>query len=274
MIPRAVQTSSGTSCRLKRCSTLRMVCVLHSRSATLASAIGSVHTPTSLPTTAFRLGSSFRGRRTPVAVHATSDSGVRAALDAGVDTVEHGYSIRPNVAREMANRGIYLCPLLLPTQYFAEVRARERGPIWAEALEVQARSFRNCLEAGVAVALGTDAGGFPWTEVNQAEELLYEVRYGMTTADAIRSATLTASRLLGLEAVAGTIAPGKYADIIGVEGDPLDDVTVLSRVDFVMKGGNVHRLPPDLTAPWPDSLQAPASPDSLPDSFRGRPTGG
>lgn len=182
-------------------------------------------------------------RRTKVAVHATSDMGVRTALDAGVDSLEHGYSIRPEVARRIAGQDVYLCPLLLPADYVAEVRARERGPIWGQAVRVQERSFRNCLEAGAEIAFGTDAGAFPWTDVNQAEEFGYEVRYGMTPAQAIRTATVTAARLLGIESNVGSLAPGKWADVVAVPGDPLADVSALTRVDFVMKAGRLHRLP-------------------------------
>lgn len=182
-----------------------------------------------------------RGAR--VASHATSDTGVRMALDAGVDSIEHGFSVRPEVARRMASQGVYLCPMLLPTEYVSEVRARERTPLWAHAPAIQARSLRNCFDAGVKVVFGTDAGTAPWTEVNEAEEFAFETRLGMSSIDAIRSATTLAAELLGVAGEAGVLAPGMRADIIAVPGDPLADVAALTAVDFVMKGGDVHRSP-------------------------------
>lgn len=182
-----------------------------------------------------------RGAR--VASHATSDTGVRMALDAGVDSIEHGFSVRPEVARKMASQGVYLCPMLLPTEYVSEVRARERTPLWAHAPAIQARSLRNCLDAGVKIVFGTDAGTAPWTEVNEAEEFAFETRLGMSSIDAIRSATSLAAELLGAAGEAGTLEAGKRADVIAVPGDPLADVASLASVDFVMKGGDIHRMP-------------------------------
>jgi imidazolonepropionase-like amidohydrolase len=94
----------------------------------------------------------------------------------------------------------------------------------------------------VKIAFGTDAGGFAWT-VNPAKEFGYMVKWGMTPAQAIRSATSSAAELLGWSDQVGTIEPGKYADIVAVTGDPLADVTALEKVDFVMKGGTVVKKP-------------------------------
>jgi imidazolonepropionase-like amidohydrolase len=196
-----------------------------------------------------------RGSR--VATHATSDTGVRMALEAGVDSIEHGFSVRPEVARRMASAGVYLCPMLMPTDYVAEVRARERTPLWAHTPSIQARSYRNCLEAGVKVLFGTDAGTAPWTEVNEAEEFGFEVRLGMTPLEAIRSATSLAADFLRLDC--GRLAPGLQADIIAVAGDPLTDVTTLTSVDFVMKAGFVHREPAVAAEDRPIEQRAAAS---------------
>jgi imidazolonepropionase-like amidohydrolase len=103
-------------------------------------------------------------------------------------------------------------------------------------------TFRRALKAGVKIAFGTDAGGFDW-KINPAKEFAYMVKWGMTPAQAIRSATATASELLGMQDKIGTIEPGKLADIVAVSGDPLTDITVLEKVDFVMKGGVVYRKP-------------------------------
>lgn len=181
-----------------------------------------------------------RGHR--VAAHATSDAGVRAAIEAGVESIEHGYSIRPEAAARMAAGGIALCPTVTPARFVAESRAKERGRIWRDALDVQVRSFENCLKADVRVVFGTDAGGFPWTEINQAREFAYLGELGMSPVDCLRAATLVAADLLELGSSAGVIAPGARADLVATLGDPLEDLDALERIDFVMKAGRiVHR---------------------------------
>ena len=187
--------------------------------------------------------SEAHSRGSKVAAHATSDTGARIAVEAGVDSIEHGDSIRPELAREMARKGIFLSPTLTVTAYVAEPRAREGRAIWAEIPKAHAKSIENCRKAGVKIAFGTDAGGFPWTEINQAKEFEHEVRVGMTPIEAIRSATTVAAELLGVAGRAGVVEPGAWADLVAVAGDPLKDVSVLSRIDFVMKGGEVIRTP-------------------------------
>lgn len=178
-------------------------------------------------------------RHRPVAAHATSDTGVRMAVEAGVDSIEHGDSIRPEVAAEMARRHIFLCPTIWIGRYVAEPRAKEGRGIWAEMPEVEKTSFRNALKAGVPIAFGTDAGGFPWTEYSEALEFSAMVEDGMTPVEAIRSATVRAAELLRMEKEIGSIEPGKRADLVAVKGDPLRDVRALESVSFVMKDGAV-----------------------------------
>jgi imidazolonepropionase-like amidohydrolase len=187
--------------------------------------------------------SEAHGRGAKVAAHATSDTGTRMAIEAGVDSIEHGNSIRPELAREMARKGIFLSPTITVLAYVAEPRAREGRQIWAEIPRSHARSIENCRKAGVKIAFGTDAGGFPWTEINEAREFEHEVRLGMSPLEAIRSATTVAADLLGLTGKAGIVEKGAWADLIAVPGDPLQDVSELSRVDFVMKAGEVVRRP-------------------------------
>ncbi len=148
------------------------------------------------------------------------------------------------MAREMARKGIFMCPTLTVGAYVAEPRARAGAPIWAEMLKVQARSVENCRKAGVKIAFGTDAGGFPWTEINEAEEFGHEMRLGMSAIEAIRSATTVAAELLGWQGKAGSIEPGAWADIVAVPGDPLADPSALTRIDWVMKSGEVVRTLP------------------------------
>lgn len=182
-----------------------------------------------------------RGSR--VASHATSDSGVRVSVDAGVDSIEHGYSIRPEVAAEMAARHIFFSPTFTATMYVAEARAKERGEAWAAVPQVQARSFQNCLAAGVEIAFGTDVGGFPWTEIPQAREFELMVQFGMKPIDVIQSATVKSAELLKVRGQVGVIEKAAYADLIAVAGDPVANVPLLKQVEFVMKGGVVMRWP-------------------------------
>ena len=183
--------------------------------------------------------SEAHSRGAKVAAHATSDTGVRIALAAGVDSIEHGDSIRPEVAAAMAKKGVFLCPTLTVSFYVAEPRAKEGRGIWAEMPKVLAKSFDNCRKAGVKIAFGTDAGGFPWTEINEAAEFEHEVRLGMSPIEAIRTATTNAADLLGLSGQIGVIEKGAYADLVAVPGDPLSNVGTLARIDWVMKGGQV-----------------------------------
>jgi imidazolonepropionase-like amidohydrolase len=116
------------------------------------------------------------------------------------------------------------------------VRCARAAPVWVQMLKIHEDTFRRAMKAGVKIAFGTDAGGFDW-KVNPAREFSSMVKFGMTPGQAIRSATVTASELLGMEDRIGTIEVGKFADIVAVPGNPLADVTVLEKVDFVMKSG-------------------------------------
>jgi imidazolonepropionase-like amidohydrolase len=178
-----------------------------------------------------------------VAAHARSDTGTRIAIAAGVDSIEHGDSIRPEVAQEMARKGIFLVPTLLVADYVAGPRAAAGCEVCAVTEKAHAKSFDNCRKAGVKIAFGTDAGGFPWTEINQAKEFEFEVKLGMTPIEAIRSATTVAAELLGMTGRIGSVEKGAFADLVATTGDPLADVRTLQRIDFVMKDGAVVRAP-------------------------------
>ena len=183
--------------------------------------------------------SEAHAHRVKVAAHARSDTGVRIAVAAGVDSIEHGDSIRPEAAQEMARKGIFLSPTLTVASYVAGPRARAGCAICGDLPKIHAKSLANCRKAGVKIAFGTDAGGFPWTEINQAQEFEHEVRLGMTPIEAIRSATTVAAELLGWQGKAGVIEKGSFADLVALSGDPLKDVASLSKIDWVMKGGQV-----------------------------------
>jgi imidazolonepropionase-like amidohydrolase len=107
--------------------------------------------------------------------------------------------------------------------------------------DLQRENFPKAIKKGVKIALGTDAGGFDWKQLNEAKEFEYYVQYGMTPMQAIRTGTSVAAELLGWSDKTGTIEAGKWADIVAVGGDPLKDITELQRVKFVMKGGAVYK---------------------------------
>ena len=107
-------------------------------------------------------------------------------------------------------------------------------------IAINQQTFQRALKAGVKIAFGTDVGGFSW-DIDPAAQFKTMVKYGMTPADALRSATIDAAGLLGWQDRIGTIEQGKFADIIAVSGNPLDDITQLEKVNFVMKGGEIWK---------------------------------
>jgi imidazolonepropionase-like amidohydrolase len=180
--------------------------------------------------------------RHKVASHAMALNGVHNSVEAGVDSIEHGNYIADADLKTMAARGTWYVPTIFVGEYVAQGRAAEGSPVWVKMLQIHEDTFRRAMKAGVKIAFGTDAGGFAWT-VNPAKEFAYMVKWGMTPAQAIRSATSDAATLLGMQDKIGTIEPGKLADIVAVPGDPVSDVTLLEKVDFVMKDGVVYRKP-------------------------------
>ena len=173
-----------------------------------------------------------------VAAHAIGRDGIASALKGGVDTIEHGDGLDEELMDTMIKRGVYWCPTIFVGAYVAEGRAATGAPIWKTMVDLEAKAFAKAVKKGVKIAYGTDAGGYAWTE-NQAKEFAYMVRYGMTPMQAIQSATLVAAELLDASGDIGVIERGRYADIIAVRENPLEDVTRLEHVTFVMKGGKV-----------------------------------
>src|SRR5436190_8929817 len=168
----------------------------------------------------------------PVAAHAIGSDGIAAALRAGVNSIEHGDGLTDSLMDVMVRNNVYWVPTVTVGAHVVA-----RGGVWPALVALERRAFGRALRKGVKIVLGTDVGGFPWTEINQAKELEYYVEYGMTPMQAIQSGTSVAAALLGQERNFGTIAPGLFADIIAVAGDPTRDITELQRVKFVMKGG-------------------------------------
>ncbi|MBS1839598.1 MAG: amidohydrolase family protein [Acidobacteria bacterium] len=172
-----------------------------------------------------------------VAAHAIGSDGISAALRAGVDTIEHGDGLTEAQMDEMARRGIYWVPTIIVGAYVAP----GRGGNWPKMVDLEKAAFQKALKKGVKIAMGTDAGGFDWKEINQAREFQYYAEYGMSPAQAIRTGTSVAAELLGWPDKLGTVEAGKWADLVAVSGDPLKDITELQRVKFVMKAGVVYK---------------------------------
>jgi len=170
-----------------------------------------------------------------VAAHAIGSDGIAAALRAGVNSIEHGDGLTDSLLDVMVRNNVYWVPTVTVGAHVVA-----RGGVWVALVNLERKAFGRALRKGVKIALGTDVGGFPWTEINQAKEFEYYVQYGMTPMQAIQSGTSVAAALLGQEQNFGAIAPGLYADIIAVAGDPTRDITELQRVKFVMKGGAVY----------------------------------
>jgi len=178
------------------------------------------------------------GRR--VACHAYNGPGLQRALDGGCDSIEHGLEITDAQIAQMLKQGTWYVPTLQVYYTDWEPPDTEEGKRDRKRVALHGVSFTKALHAGVKMAFGTDVGGFKWSEPI-AEEFAREVEFGMTPMQAIKSATSRAADLLGKRGELGVVAPGAYADLIAVAGDPLADVSVLKAVHFVMKDGAVFK---------------------------------
>jgi len=175
-----------------------------------------------------------------VACHAYGGIGLRRALDGGCDSIEHGLDLDDAAIAQMLKQGTWYCPTISP--YYkdwapADTPMGQRDRKRAAVHEV---SFPKALRAGVKIVFGTDMGGISWSEPI-AQEFPRMVGLGMSPMDAIKSATSRPAEMLDMEGKIGVIAPGAYADIIAVNGDPLQDVKTLENVQFVMKDGKVFK---------------------------------
>lgn len=169
----------------------------------------------------------------PVAAHASTDEAIRRSVLAGVQTIEHGYEASEEALRLMAERGVTLCPTLAASE------AMGRYTDDPQRMATARRLMERALRAGVVVACGSDAGVFAHGDNAREIELLHEL--GMTPAQALAAATSVAAKVIGREEELGRIAPGFIADLVAVEGDPLEDPSSLRRVRFVMREGRVAR---------------------------------
>lgn len=181
-----------------------------------------------------------RSAGVPVAVHTSTPEGMRRAILAGAETIEHGDEGTPEVFALMAERHVALCPTLAAgdatAQYAGWKKGQQPEP---ERLTRKRASFRAALAAGVTILSGSDVGVFPHGD--NARELELMVDYGMPTMDALKSATSTAARVLHLDQELGQVRQGLLADLIAVDGDPSREISALRKVRFVMKSGAVVR---------------------------------
>jgi imidazolonepropionase-like amidohydrolase len=175
-----------------------------------------------------------------VACHVYGGIGLRRALDGGCDSIEHGLDLDDAAISQMLKQGTWYVPTI--SVYYTDWAAADTPAGQRDRLRasVHEQSFKKALKAGVKIAFGTDMGGIPWSEPI-AQEFSRMVELGMPPMGAIQSATSRAAVMLDMEGKIGVVAPGAFADIIAVGGDPLRDIKVLENVQFVMKDGTVFK---------------------------------
>jgi imidazolonepropionase-like amidohydrolase len=186
----------------------------------------------------------MHGRK--VAVHAHGAAGIKVALRNGVDTVEHASLIDDEGIALAKKTGAYLSMDIYNTEY-TQTEGKKRGELEEflqkdrDIAQAQRDNFRKAVEAGLKMTMGTDTGIHRHEDA--PKQLAFMVRYGMTPMQALQAATVNGADAIGLAGQIGTIAPGAYADVIAVQGDPLTDIALLKDVGFVMKGGKVYKGP-------------------------------
>jgi imidazolonepropionase-like amidohydrolase len=175
-----------------------------------------------------------------VAVHATGEPGTLFAAQAGVASIDHANQLSDETMRLMREKGIFAVPTFTIFEYFAE---HAETPAQAEheraMLDYKTQEFRRQVAAGVPMAVGSDVGPFP--HGTQAREFVLMVKFGMSPLAVIQADLINGAKLLGWDGQIGLLEPGYLADVIAVSGDPLQDVGVLGKVSFVMKGGVVYK---------------------------------
>src|SRR5436305_827321 len=204
-----------------------------------------VDTPQFTPAEMAALVDESHRLRKKVAVHCHGDQAAREAIEAGVDSIEHGSFMKPETLTRMKNKGVFLTPTLMATEWIMSKLENYPPALQAKAkAAAAARSdmFRNAVKLGVRISFGTDAAVFPHGQ--NAKEFKLMVDLGMTPTDALKSATASDAELFGIAQKTGALEKGKLADIIAMPGDPLTDITATERVFFVMKEGKIIRNGP------------------------------
>lgn len=223
-----------------------------------------VDTPQLTPAEMAALVDESHRLRKKVAVHCHGDQAAREAIEAGVDSIEHGSFMKPETLARMKNKGVFLTPTLMASEWIMSKLDNYPPALQAKAkAATAARSdmFRNAIKLGVKISFGTDAAVFPHGQ--NAREFKLMVDLGMPAIEALRSATANDAELFGIVQKTGTLEKGKLADIIAMPGDPTTDITATERVFFVMKEGEIVRNgPPTLRSSTkntdPANVAAPA----------------
>jgi len=217
-----------------------------------------VDTPQLTPAEMAALVDESHRLRKKVAVHCHGDQAAHDAIEAGVDSIEHGSFMKPETLTMMKKKGTFLTPTLMATEWIMN-----KIDNYPQALQAKAKSaaaarsemFRNALKLGVKISFGTDAAVFPHGQ--NAKEFKLMVDLGMTPVNALRSATANDAELLGIGSKLGTLEKGKLADVIAMPGDPTSDITATERVLFVMKEGKIIRR----GAPTVEGISESTTPD-------------
>src|SRR5438477_12184693 len=204
-----------------------------------------VDTPQLTPAEMTALVDESHRLRKKVAVHCHGDQAAHDAIEAGVDSIEHGSFMKPETLTMMKRKGTFLTPTLMATEWIMN-----KIDNYPQALQAKAKSaaaarsemFRNALKMGIKISFGTDAAVFPHGQ--NAKEFKLMVDLSMKPIDALKSATANDAELLGIAQKVGTLEKGKLADIIAMPGDPTSDITATERVTFVMKEGKIIRQGP------------------------------
>ena len=222
------------------------------------SLVDEVDTPQFTPAEMAALVDESHRLRKKVAVHCHGDQVAREAIEAGVDSIEHGSFMKPETLTMMKRKGTFLTPTLMATEWIMNKLANYPPALQAKAkAAAAARSdmFRNAVKMGVRISFGTDAAVFPHGQ--NAKEFKLMVDLGMNPIEALKSATGNDAELLGIGQKVGTLEKGKLADVIAVPGDPTADITATEHVSFVMKEGKIIRQGP----PEGQKAENSASPD-------------
>src|SRR6058998_2979107 len=198
--------------------------------------------------------------RKKVAVHCHGDQAAREAIDAGVDSIEHGSFMKPETLTMMKKKGTFLTPTLMASEWIMGKLDNYPPALQAKAkaaYSARSEMFRNAVKMGIKISFGTDAAVFPHGQ--NAKEFKLMVGLGMAPIDALKSATATTAELFGIAQKTGTLEKGKFADVIAMPGDPTADITATERVSFVMKEGKIIRNGP------PSAPPVAVSPDADPE---------